>query len=314
MNANALPLEHRKLANPPPYPWGGPSGIHLILPLGKLKNGKATGMHLIPNSILKAVKDIIAPSLTDLFNASIQTKLFPDNFKVARVTPIFKNGETDDLGNYRPISILGSIARVFEKQLHIYKQLHDFLVENKILNAQQWGFRSLHSTALGLIDCSSDWLLIVDRGENKLMLFLDIKKAFDTIDHSILLQKLDFYGISKVDVHFLKSYISECKQCCNINDYRSSFRSINCGIPQGSVLGPLLFIIYTNDLPSCVENGHITMHADDTSASNSIKSYNDIKVIVIPNLISICDWLKANKLSLNAIKTEFMLIGSAYNN
>ena len=179
-------------------------------------------MHLIPNSILKAVKGIIAPSLTDLFNASIQSKIFPDDFKVARVTPIFKNGETDDLGNYRPISILGSIARVFEKLL--YKQLHDFLVENKIFNAQQWAFRSLHSTALALIDCSSNWLLNVDRGENNLTLFLDIKKAFDTIDHSILLQKLDFYGISEEDDHFLKSYMSERKQCCNINGYRSSFR------------------------------------------------------------------------------------------
>ena len=125
-----------------------PTEIYTIL--GRLKNGKATGMHLISNSVLKAIKDIIAPSLTDLFNASIKAKIFPDDFKVARVTPIFKNGETDNLGNHRPISILGSIARVFEKLL--YKQLYDFLIENKVLSTQQWGFRSLHSTALALID------------------------------------------------------------------------------------------------------------------------------------------------------------------
>ena len=128
---------------------------------GRLKNGKAIGMHLIPNRVLKAVKDITAPSLIDLFSVSIKAKIFPDDFKIARVTPIFKNGETDNLGNYRPISILGSIARVFEKLL--YRQLHDFLIEYKILNIQQWGFRSLHSTTLALIDCSSKWLLNVDR-------------------------------------------------------------------------------------------------------------------------------------------------------
>ena len=125
------------------------------------------------NSVLKAVKDIIAPSLTDLFNASIKAKIFPDDFKIARVTPIFQNGETDNLGDHRPISILGSIARVFEKLLH--EQLYDFL--NKVLSTQQWGFRSLHSTALASIECSSNWLLDVDRGENNLTVFLDIEES-----------------------------------------------------------------------------------------------------------------------------------------
>ena len=188
-------------------------------------------MHLMSNRVLKAVKDIKAPSLTDLFNASIKAKIFPDDFKIARVTPIFKNCGTDNLGNYRPISILGSIERVFEKLL--YKQLHDFLIENKVLSTQQWGFHSLHSTALALIDCSSNWLLNVDTGENNLTVFFDIKKAFDTIDHNILLLKLDYYGISKEELPFLKSYLSERRQCCNINGYKSSFRPIKCGVPQG---------------------------------------------------------------------------------
>ena len=287
-----------------------PTEIYTIL--GRLKNGKATGLHLMSNSVLKAVKDIIAPSLTDLFNASIKAKIFPDDFKIARVTPIFKNGDTDNLGNYRPISILGSIARVFEKLL--YKQLYDFLIENKVLSTQQWGFLSLHSTALALIDCSSNWLLNVDRGENNLTVFLDIKKAFDTIDHNILLRKLDYYGISKEELPFLKSSLSERRQCCNITGYKSFFRSIKCGVPLGSILGPLLLIIYMNDLPNCIEHGHVTMYADDTSASNSLKSRCDIEENVIPSMINICDWLKANKLSLNTTKTDFMLIGSTHNN
>ena len=197
-------------------------------------------MHLIPNSVLKAVKDIIAPS--------IKAKIFPDAFKITKVSRIFKNGATDNLGNYRPISILGSIARVFEKLL--YKQLHNFLIEN----TQQWGFRSLHSTAVALIDCSSNWLLNIDRGENNLTAFLDCKKDFNTIDHNILLLKQDYYGISEEDLLSLKSYLFQCRQCCNINDYKSSFRPIKCGVPQGSILGPLLSIICMNKINDLILN------------------------------------------------------------
>ena len=121
----------------------------------------------IPHSILKTVKDIVAPSLTDLLNGSIKAKIFPDDFKIAKVTPIFKNGETDNLGNHRSISILGSIARVFEKLL--YKQLYDFLIENKILNTQQCGFRPVYSKALALIDCSSNWLLDIKKLSTQLI-------------------------------------------------------------------------------------------------------------------------------------------------
>ena len=181
----------------------------------------------------------------------------------------------------------------------------------KVLSSQQWGFRSLHSTALALIDCSSNWLFNVDRGKNNLTVFFDIKKSFDAIDHNILLRKLDYYGISKEELPFLKSYLSECRQCCNVDGFKSSFRPIKCGVPQGSILGPLLFIIYMNDLPNCIEHGHVTMYADDTS---SLKSCRDIEENVIRSMINICDWLKANKLSLNTTKTDFMLIGSTHNN
>ena len=122
-----------------------PTDVYNIL--SKLKNGKAAGIHLIPNKILKSVKEIIANSLSDVSSASIVTKIFPDDFKIVRVKPIFKGGEAEDIGNYRPISILASVARIFEKLLY------DFRSKNEILNSQQWGFRSLHSTALALIDC-----------------------------------------------------------------------------------------------------------------------------------------------------------------
>ena len=144
--------------------------------------------------------------------------------------------------------------------------------------------------------------------------FRDIEKSFDTIDHNILLLKLDYCGISKEDLPFLKSYLSKRRQCCNINGYKSSFRPIKCRVPQGSILGPLLFIIHMNDLPSCIEHGHVTMYADDTKASKSLKLCRNIEENVIPSLINKCDWLKINKLSLNSSKTEFMSMGSAHNN
>ena len=175
----------------------------------KLKNGKAAGMHLIPNRTLKNVKDILTPSITDIFNASIKSKTFPDDFKIATVTPIFKGGDTEDLGNYQPISILASTARIFERLL--YKQLHDFLATNKILNDKQWGFRSLHSTALALIDCSTNWLLNIDKGVTNLTVFLNIKTAFDTIDHSIYIRGLGLGWLCAAAGHAVDISITRAK-------------------------------------------------------------------------------------------------------
>ena len=151
----------------------------IIKLLSKLKNGKASGLNLISNKFLKISKDIIAQSLCDIFNASIESKTFPDDFKIAIVTPIFKEGEKDELGNYRPISVISSVARVFEKL--IYYQLYEFFTKHDVLGHNQWEFRSLHSTALALIDCSNNWLINNDRGGITSTVLLDIKKAFGTM-------------------------------------------------------------------------------------------------------------------------------------
>ena len=178
--------------------------------LNKLKSGKASGMHMIPNSIIKILKDIISNSLANTFNESLSQQIFPDDFKVARVTPIHKGGERDDVGNHRPISILSTVARVFEKL--IYAQLYDYLMQNNILGDKQWGFRSLHSTALALIDRTKDWLINIDKGNSNFAVFLDIKKAFDTVDHEILSQELKFYGIMLNERNFFKSHLTNRSQ------------------------------------------------------------------------------------------------------
>ena len=143
--------------------------------LSKLKNGKAVGIHNIPNKSLKLSKDIISNSLADIFNASIINNIFPVDFKIGRVTPLFKGDSREDLNNYRPITVLPTIARVFERL--IYDQLYAYFTENSQLGSQQWGFRSLHSAVLALNKATDSWLLNIDKGKLNFVIFLDIKKS-----------------------------------------------------------------------------------------------------------------------------------------
>ena len=160
-------------------------------------------------------------------------------------------------------------------------------MDNEILGKTQKGFRSLHSTALALTKCTSDWSVNIDRGNVNTVVFLDLKKAFDTIDHSILPSKLEKYGTCCEELLFFKSYLTNRKQHCSIQSRNSSFKPILTGVPQGSILGLLLFIIYMNDLPNCVQNAKVTMYADDTGVGNTYRRISDIKTNLIPDLLSV---------------------------
>ena len=196
---------------------------------------------------------------------------------------------------------------MFEKL--IYKQLYDYFTANNLLDNKQYGFRSLHSTALALGNLTNTWFLNINNGKMNSVVFLDIK-AFDTVDRKILIDKLYFCGIVEQELDFFRSYLTDRVQCCSINGVSSGFRSITCGVPQGSLLGPLLFIVYMNDLPSAAKDVNITMFADDTSLNQEIKTASDIEDNLIPAFAKVCNWLRHNNLKLNAIKTEFMIIGS----
>ena len=217
--------------------------------------------------MLKLSKDVIADSLSDLFNVCIDASVFPSDLKMARVAPIFKSDDREDLNNYRPISVLSTVARVFERL--IYEQLYNCFAENKLLSNEQWDFRSIRSTALALRDCSYTWTLTVDRGDVNSAVFLDTK-AFDTIDHRTLVNKFSQDGVCNDSLKFFESYISEQVQCCSVNGYTSTLGHIKYGVPQGSILGPLLFIIYMNDLPNVVKNGKICMYSDGTNLSTKV--------------------------------------------
>ena len=273
--------------------------------LSKLSKSKATGLDKISARLLRECPDLISDSLSIIFNRSIITGIFPDDWKCSKVIPLFKQGKRKDLNNYRPISIIPIVAKVFERI--IYDQVNFFLTDNKLLSTSQSGFRSLHSTVTALLEATNDWAYNIDHGNVNAVVFLDLKKAFDTVDHAILLSKLNAYGIGS---EWFKSYLSDRNQKCFVNGFLSPNRSLSCGIPQGTILGPLLFLIYINDLPNCLEHSQARMYADDTHLTLASNNVRDINQNLNQDLVNVSEWLIANKLTLNQSKTEFMLIGS----
>ena len=219
-----------------------------------------------------------------------------------------QTGERFDLKNYRPISVTPIIAKVLERI--VYNQLYRYLTMNNLISSQQSGFRSLHSTVTALLHATDNWAFNIDKGNINTVVFLDLKKAFDTVDHDILLSKLEPYGIKDSTYNFFKSYLNIRTQKCVVNGSISESKSLAFGIPQGTILGPLLFILYINDLPNCLENSEPQMYTNDTHLKFAGNNVDIIEQKLNQDLISVSNWLVANKLTLNKSKTEFMVIGS----
>ena len=215
--------------------------------------------------------------MADLFNLSFTTGVFPFVLKIAKVVPVFKKDSKLDYSNYRPISLLSNIEKILEKLM--YKRLYTFLDKKNIIYDLHFGFIQQYSTSHVLVNITENIRKAFDDANIGCGVFLDLQKAFDTADHQILLAKLNHYGILGVSNDYFKSYLSNCHQYVSVNGYVSGLAAINCGIPQGSVLGPLLFLLCINDLNqvirSCISKFH--HFADDTNLlclSNSIKKLN----------------------------------------
>ena len=276
--------------------------------LSKLCKSKSTGLDKISASLLRECADLIAAPLCTIFNQSIVSGIFPDEWKFSKVIPLFKQGERSDLNNYRPISVIPVVAKVFERI--IYDQLYDYFTVHKLISSHQSGFRPLHSTVTALLEATDSWAYNIDQGNVNAVVFLDLKKAFDTVDHEILLSKLNKYGVQGTSYEWFKSYLDCRKQRCFVNGSLSGDHFLTCGIPQGTILGPLLFLIYINDLPNCLLNSVPRMYADDTHLTFASNNILNINTVLNEDLARVEKWLIANKLTLNASKTEVMLIGS----
>ena len=276
--------------------------------LSTADSGKATGYDKKPNKLLKIAAPYICQSLTSLFNLSIETNIFPHELGIAKVSPLFKAGDHSDKENHRPISVIPTVARIFERI--IYDQLYTYLIENELLNPQQSGFRSLHSTVTALLDLTNEWCYNIDRKMVNGVILLDLKKAFDTVNHDILLKKLEYFGFDCSSIAFFHPYLSNRKQQCNVNGFSSELGPNSCGVPQGTILGPLLFLIYINDLTNCLKHCTARLYADDTSLNTSGSRIKVIEPLMNADLKHVSSWLIANKLTLNVIKTVYMVVGS----
>ena len=274
--------------------------------VSRIKAKKSFGNDNISGYFLKIALPYISRILMLIFNTSIETSTFPVSWKIARVTPIYKEGDKSERSNYRPISVLPVLSRLFEKL--IYDQLYQYLERGGFLTSDQFGFRALHSSATCLLKCTDDWYSGMDEGLLTGLISIDLKKAFDTVDHEILCQKLEHYGVVGKELSWFKSYLSNRKQYCRINGVDSNVNDINVGVPQGSCLGPLLFLLYINDLPCIVKSSKVSMYADDTSIYHSSKDIAQLNAVLNEELRRLDRWLKGNKLSLNVAKTCSMLI------
>ena len=272
--------------------------------ISSLDKTKSSGPNSIPTDILFLLKDFISIPLMHIFNLSFSTGQHPDLFKISKVIPIFKKGSRLLVSNYRPISLLSNLNKILEKLVHIrvYKFLEDF----NCLYSLQFGFRQKHSTNHALIDITETIRSALDNKKYVCGVFVDLQKPFDTVNHEILVAKLDHYGIRGVANNWFSSYLSNRTQFVSILGFESDTKPMRHGVPQGSVLGPLLFLIYINDLHCSIKHSKVYHFADDTNLLNISNSSKRLQKLVNADLKILYNWLLANKISLNCDKTEII--------
>jgi hypothetical protein len=284
-------------------------GVHEVGKyVGQLSNKKSAGPDGISNTILKISLPYIVESLTYIFNLAIDKNVFPHALKEAKVIPLPKCKDTSDVNNYRPISLLSVLSKILEK--HTHKYLSRYLEFHTLIHPLQSGFRSRHSCASALALLTNKWLDSINSFKLSGVTFLDLTKAFDLVDHSLLLQKLSFYLKDSNALLFFRSFLENRTQRVLVHGSTSNLGNLSHGVPQGSVLGPVLFCIYINDLPLHIANGAVECHmlADDTTLQTQSSSIAESNLQSA--LDDVSEWCKINRMVLNPGKSKSMVIAT----
>ena len=269
------------------------------------------GLDTVSIQLLKIALPYIVEPLTYIYNLCIQKNTFPSNLKKAKVIPIPKTKTMSDCpSDYRPISILSILSKPIER--HIHKHMLKFFENHKLFHPYQSGFRENHSCQTAITRLTDTWLSALNRRQMAGAVFLDLSKAFDLVNHNILLTKLSIYNIDKNSLLFFKSYLCNRSQCVQLNGTFSDQKSVLCGVPQGSVLGPLLFCIFINDLPLCISSPLVQcdMFADDDTLHASSDNVEEIRNELQCSLSEVLKWCNTNRMALNPSKSKCMLIAT----
>ena len=276
--------------------------------LKDINPSKAAGLDNIAGKFLKEGASALAKPVTQICNLSISLSVFPDRCKHAKLKPLFKKGFTTEPKNYRPISLLPLISKIIEKVIH--DQTQKYLDENNILYTYQSGFRSNHSTNSCLSYLTNKVQQGFEKGMLTGMILIDLQKAFDTIDHQILLNKMRYLGFSTSAIEWFRSYLKNRIFLVHVEDSYSNPGNLSCGVPQGSILGPLLFLLYVNDMPQAV-SCDLLLYADDSCLVFQGKDIDTIELQLNSDFHTLCDWFVDNRLSIHfgEDKTKSIVFG-----
>lgn len=271
--------------------------------LKTLKPNKSAGFDEINVNVVLQVIELIFKPLKFIYNLSLQCGIFPQNLKIAKVIPLYKKGDRTEVSNYRPISILPCFSKILERI--IYNRLYSYIETHDLLDDRQFGFQAKHSTDHALLQFVQDINDNFDKNMYTVAVFIDLSKAFDTVNHKILISKLKKYGVNGTYLKLFSDYLSTRKQFVSDGNFKTSFKYVECGVPQGSILGPLLFLLYINDMKHCSTILKFILFADDTTLYISNESISSLFITLNTELSKLDEWFKANKLSLNVKKTKY---------